>query len=242
MRIYKIIELFLLAVIFTSCSEGFQGPKITDKKMQHYLSALEEIRDIDPALIKPISNLHPDVTEEGRAILEDDRVEKIVTKAGFSDVRDFKNVNGKIVSIYRSLNRSSSSPESIEQFDSVQKQDEAKLDAMLASPGLSEDAKKRIREGYLKASKAHEKSREYLEKQSHQDDSFVMQDESSVEIVKKYKDQLDNFFYVDRNKAHAAALEKLKKEFADRFADQMKANPFQMKGEVTVKVKRSDSE
>lgn len=212
-----VVPLIVMLVLLNGCSEQLQGEKITEEIMHNYISALESIRESNPEFLKKIGTLN----------FGSENIEKatkaLIIKAGFSDQDEFRSINGKILTIYRSLNRAAQPEARLKSIESVQKSDQQALDAILADPEISEIRKSEILAIKEKVAKAHNVSMAHLRDETMDDPSYTFDDKDSIEVVRKYQSTLEELLPPTGEKAQSLALESLKSKFEQESNDKQEA-------------------
>ena len=203
-----------MLVLLSGCSNQLQGAKITDEKMRNYITALKSIRESTPEFLENIGTLNPgakDIAKETKAL---------IIKAGFPDQDAFSSVNAKILTIYRSLSRKAEPEFQLKAIESVQKSDQQALDAILADPEISEIRKSEILAIKEKVAQAHKVSMEHLRDVPMDEHGYTIDDQESIEVVRKYQDTLEALLPPSGKKAQALALDSLKRDFEQNISKQ----------------------
>lgn len=192
---WNICSILCAAIFFvTGCTEQLQGEEITEGRMQIYLSALDEIKETDPELLKKLGTLYMNDAMPQESI---ETIKGIVSNSGFSGLNDFRDANTKILSIFYSLNSTSKPGRQLSELKEIQKEDERRFEQMLNVPGVSEKRKAEISQSREAVRAAYEQSAMHLE-ENYDNSSFTLDDKESVAIVEKYWIQLDAYLSYDK--------------------------------------------
>jgi hypothetical protein len=230
---FKILALVLTAGIgtLTGCANPLEGETLTEQTMQKYLSTLGSLKDNHPELLRKLGTVQ--LHESG----PNKDIAKAALEAGFDDYEEFAAINGKVLSIYYSVQRDSG--EELDRIRRLHQQDREHLEALLANPAVPPEVKSDLRGRKSSMEKAYRDTMEHLREQTGHD-SFTTADAKSVAVVKRHEDELYRLVGTARAGGDPAALKELKQKFRQSFSQQERVAPMRRHGEVVLDARPPD--